>query len=71
MKGRGSSGLQVHLSSSESQEWHTDPDMRRRASAAFQTRAAARGRRYFEVFDNSGKFLHLGEVGPAAPAVAR
>jgi uncharacterized protein (AIM24 family) len=60
---RKATSMQVWLSSSESEEYHTDSAFRQKLLRALKARAATKGRRFFEVFDAKGEFLHLGEVG--------
>lgn len=55
-------GLQVWISAGETEEW-SDAKARAKLIAEFAKRAKARGRRYFEIFSDSGAFLHKGEVG--------
>jgi hypothetical protein len=60
---RGSSKLQIWLSSDQTSEWTEDPKFRASLSRELGARAKARGRKFYEVFGAQGTSLHLGEVG--------
>jgi hypothetical protein len=53
--------LTVSISRTDAEEWE-DPKYREDFKKAVETRAKARGRRYFEVRNDRGLLLHVGEV---------